>query len=278
MKFTKMVAAGNDFIIFNGFEYTIKDYEKLALRCCDRHFSVGGDGIMICEKSSWADIKMVYYNSDGSEGEMCGNGIRCFAKYVYENKLIDIKTFTIETLSGIKTVELEIDKDNKVTSVKVNMGYPIFESAQIPVDINKKKVLLENLNIGDKKIQFSSVLAGVPHTVIFVDNIKEIDINSLGRKIESNKIFPKKTNVNFVEIIDKGHINIYTWERGAGRTLGCGTGSCASVVIGNILGKLNKKVEVNMEGGKIQVCLNDNYDIYMKGSAETICIGEFLNL
>ena len=221
---------------------------------------------------------MVYYNSDGSEGEMCGNGIRCFAKYVYENELIDIKTFTIETLSGIKTVELETDKDNKVTSVKVNMGYPIFESTQIPVDINKKKVLLENLNIGDKKIQFSSVLAGVPHTVIFVDNIKEIDINSLGRKIELNKIFPKKTNVNFVEIIDKGHINIYTWERGAGRTLGCGTGSCASVVIGNILGKLNKKVEVNMEGGKIQVCLNDNYDIYMKGSAETICIGEFLNL
>ena len=275
MKFTKMVAAGNDFVLFNGFNYSIENYGELAKKACDRHFSVGGDGIMVCEKSEVADIQMIYYNSDGSRGEMCGNGIRCFSKFVYDNKLVKDKIFTVETLAGIKIIWLETDEKDKVKSVKVNMGYPIFEPKKIPVNIDKEKVVLESLKINGKEIEFSSVLVGVPHAVIFVDNINDIDVNELGRKIEVYPMFPKRTNVNFIEVIDRKNINIYTWERGAGRTLGCGTGSCASVVMGNMLGKLDDSVNVKTEGGSLEVQLKGNYEIFMKGGATTICIGEF---
>lgn len=278
MNFTKMIGAGNDFVVYNGLEYKIDNYTELALKSCDRHFSVGADGILVCEKSNIADIKMVYYNSDGSRGEMCGNGIRCFSKYVYENKLVNKKQFTVETLAGIKKIRLETDEFGKVDTIRVNMGHPIFEAKSIPVDIKKEEVILEKLNIDGKEIIFSSVLVGVPHTVIFVDDIDSIDINDLGGKLEVHSTFPKKTNVNFIEILDKTHINIYTWERGAGRTLGCGTGSCASVVIGHRLGKLDNIVKVKTEGGELQVELEDDYEIYMSGGAKTICIGKFDNL
>ncbi|MBW4827082.1 MAG: diaminopimelate epimerase [Clostridiaceae bacterium] len=277
MKFTKMVAAGNDFILYNGFDYTVNNYSNLAKKSCNRHFGIGADGIMVCEKSDVADIKMIYYNSDGSRGEMCGNGIRCFSKYIYENKILNKKSFTIETLAGIKTIWLEIN-DDTVEIIKVNMGVPIFESNMIPVSIDSDEVLLESIVIDGINIMFSSVLVGVPHTVIFVDDIKHVDINGLGEKLESHSIFPEKTNVNFVEILDRNNINIYTWERGAGRTLGCGTGSCASVVLGKKLGKLNNIVNVKTEGGQLQVELKDNYNIYMKGGATTICTGKMLDL
>lgn len=277
MKFTKMVAAGNDFILYNGFDYTVNNYSNLAKKSCNRHFGIGADGIMVCEKSDVADIKMIYYNSDGSRGEMCGNGIRCFSKYIYENKILNKKSFTIETLAGIKTIWLEIN-DDTVEMIKVNMGVPIFESNMIPVSIDSDEVLLESIVIDGINIMFSSVLVGVPHTVIFVDDIKHVDINGLGEKLESHSIFPEKTNVNFVEILDRNNINIYTWERGAGRTLGCGTGSCASVVLGKKLGKLNNIVNVKTEGGQLQVELKDNYNIYMKGGATTICTGKMLDL
>ena len=276
MKFTKMIGAGNDFVIYNGLEYNIDNYGELALKSCDRHFSVGADGLMVCKKSEIADIKMIYYNSDGSRGEMCGNGIRCFSKYVYENNLVSSKEFTVETLAGIKTIVLDTDENKNVNSVKVNMGYPTFKAKSIPVNMKKEEVILEKMIIDGKEIVFSSVLVGVPHTVIFIDDINSIDINDLGQKIEVHSLFPKKTNVNFIEILDKNHINIYTWERGAGRTLGCGTGSCASVVIGYKLGKLDNIVEVKTEGGELQVELEGNYEIYMKGGAKTICIGEFM--
>lgn len=209
-----MEAAGNDFVVFNGFKYSIENYEDLAIKSCDRHFSVGADGILICEKSDIADIKMVYYNSDGSRGEMCGNGIRCFSKYVYEEGLVDKKIFTVDTLAGIKTIWLEIDNNDKAETVKVNMGSPIFKAKDIPVNIDKDKIIEETLKIDGEEITFSSVLVGVPHTIIFVDDIQTIDINGLGKEIEEHFIFPKKTNVNFIQIINKNKINIYTWERG----------------------------------------------------------------
>lgn len=276
MEFTKMVAAGNDFVIFNGFEYKIKDYAKLAIKVCDRHFSVGGDGILVCERSKIADIKMIYYNSDGSRGEMCGNGIRCFSKYVYEEGLVKDKSFTVETLAGIKYINLETEND-KVRTIGVDMGKPILAAADIPVKIDKEKVIEETLTLDGENIVYSSLLVGVPHTVIFIEDINKVDINTLGRKIETHSLFPKKTNVNFIEVFSKDEINIFTWERGAGRTLGCGTGSCASVVIGNLLGKLDNNVKVNTEGGELEVLLENNGEIYMKGDARRICDGIFLN-
>jgi len=275
MEFTKMEAAGNDFVVFDGFKYKIKDYSKLALKACDRHFSVGADGILVCEASDIADIKMIYYNSDGSRGEMCGNGIRCFSKYVYEKGLIDKKIFTVDTLAGIKTIWLETDDENKVKTVKVNMGKPLFATKDIPVNLDKERVIEETMDIDGQKIVFSSLLVGVPHTVIFVDDIKNVDVNELGRKIEVHPLFPKKTNVNFVEVVDRDNINIYTWERGAGRTLGCGTGSCASVVIGNMIGKLSNTVHVKTEGGELEVQVEEDFEIYMKGKANIICDGVF---
>lgn len=277
MEFVKMEAAGNDFIIFNGFKYEIKNYDQLAKKVCNRHFGVGGDGILVCENSKVADIKMVYYNSDGSQGEMCGNGIRCFSKYVYEERLVNRDSFSVETLAGIKTVDLSL-KDNRVKSIKVDMGSPIFEAKYIPINIDKVKILEETLIVSGEKIIFSSLLVGVPHTVIFVEDIKHVDINTLGREIEANPLFPRKTNVNFVEVVNKDKINIYTWERGAGRTLGCGTGSCASVVVGNLLGKLGNIVQVKTEGGELQVQLDNNGEIFLKGGANIICKGALLNL
>ncbi|HSH35001.1 diaminopimelate epimerase [Schnuerera sp.] len=276
MEFTKMEAAGNDFVLFNGFKYTIENYEELALKSCDRHFSVGGDGILVCEKSDISDIKMIYYNSDGSRGEMCGNGIRCFSKYVYEEGLIHKDFFKVETLAGIKTIWIETD-NNRVESIKVDMGKPIFKAMDIPVNLNKEKVLEEKIRIDGENMVFSAVLVGVPHVVIFVKDIEKIDINRLGQRLEVHPMFPNKTNVNFVKIIDKNKINIYTWERGAGRTLGCGTGSCASVVLGNLLGKLERKVKVKTEGGELEVELGKNDEIYMKGGANRICNGIFCN-
>lgn len=275
MEFTKMEAAGNDFVVFDGFKYKIKDYGQLALKACDRHFSVGADGILVCEASDVADIKMVYYNSDGSRGEMCGNGIRCFSKYVYEKGLVDKKIFTVETLAGIKTIWLETDSENRVKTVRVNMGKPLFEAKDIPVELDRERVIEETMDINGQKIVFSSLLVGVPHTVIFVDDIKNVDVNELGRKIEVHPLFPKKTNVNFVEVVDRDNINIYTWERGAGRTLGCGTGSCASVVIGNMIGKLSNTVHVKTEGGELEVQVEEDFEIYMKGKANIICDGVF---
>ena len=278
MEFTKMEATGNDFVVFNGFKYSIDNYKDLAIKACHRHYSVGGDGILICEKSDIADVKMIYYNSDGSRGEMCGNGIRCFSKYVYEEGLVDSKVFKVETLAGIKTIWLETDNKGIVETVKVNMGKPIFNPKAIPVDIDKERVVEETIKIEGKEIIYSSVLVGVPHIVIFINDIEDLDINELGSKLEVNPIFPSKTNVNFVKILDRNKIKVYTWERGAGRTLGCGTGSCASVVIGNLLGKLEKKVGVKTEGGELQVELGDKGEIYMKGWANRICNGTLYNL
>ncbi|WZL74464.1 diaminopimelate epimerase [Clostridiaceae bacterium 35-E11] len=277
MQFAKMEACGNDFVLINGLVYKIDDYGQMALKVCDRHFSVGADGMMVCETSDKADIKMIYYNSDGSRGEMCGNGIRCFAKFVYENGIVNKDIFTVDTLAGIKTLWLKTE-NKKVTSIKVNMGKAVFDPQHIPVDINKEKILEEVIEVDGESITFSSLLVGVPHTVIFVDRLEEVDVNKIGREIEKHIIFPKKTNVNFIEVISREKIKIATWERGAGRTLGCGTGSCASVVIGYMLGKLSEHVEVQTEGGLLEVALQQGNEIFMKGTASTICVGEFYNL
>ena len=275
LDFHKYVAAGNDFILFNGINRDYGNHNELALNVCNRHFGIGADGMMIVENSNMADVKMCYYNSDGSLGEMCGNGIRAFTKYIYDNNIVKNKNISIETLSGIKYINVVTDELNKVDTIKVDMGYPVFEGERIPINIKKEKIIGESILIDGRYYKFSALTVGVPHVVIFIEDIGKIDINDLGRKIENHPLFPKKANVNFVKVIDKDNINIHTWERGAGRTLGCGTGSCASVVIGNIIGKLNDKVNVNTEGGSLIVELNKDYRICMIGDAIHIAKGKF---
>lgn len=275
MKFNKMQGAGNDFLLFDGAKNKYENYSKMAKRLCDRRYGVGGDGIMIAEKSHKADIKMVYYNSDGSKGEMCGNGIRCFSKFIYEEEIIKKSEITIETGDGIKTAYLTINDKNEVDTIMISMGKTRLNPKEIPVAIDKDEVIKEKINIDGKEIVFSAVLVGVPHAVIICEDLEKVDVNTLGAKIEKNRLFPKNINVNFIQILDRNKIRIKTWERGAGRTLACGTGSCSAVYISNLLGLVNDEVIVEAEGGILKIKLQGD-EVFMIGTAETTFKGEIV--
>ncbi len=277
MKFSKLQAAGNDFILVNGIEYPNLDLGVIAKKVCDRHFGIGADGLMTCEKSEIADIKMNYYNSDGSRGEMCGNGIRCFSKFVYDIGVVRKEKFSVETDAGIKYITLTLENKG-VKYIEVDMGQVDFRSKSVPCTIDKEFVFEEELEVEGQILKFSSVLMGVPHTVVFVDDYSNYDVDKLGNSMEHNlKLFPRKTNVNFIKVLDDENIEIKTWERGASRTLGCGTGCCSSAAVAHKLGKIKgNKVRLITEGGEVFVELDEEYNILMKGSAETICNGEFL--
>lgn len=266
-----MQGAGNDFILLNGIDKVYKNIEEMVKKISHRKFGIGADGVMIVTKSNVADIKMNYYNSDGSVGEMCGNGIRCFAKFVYDEGIVKKEEIDIETKAGIKKAKLEIN-NGQVESVTISMGNPEWDSKLIPTILEKKEILKEKILVDNKEIIFSSVLVGVPHTVIISDDLTNIDVDYLGSKIEKNEIFPRGTNVNFIEIVSDNELNIKTWERGAGRTLACGTGSCASVVIANRLGFVGKEVKVNTEGGVLKIKYDN--EIFMSGEAATTFKGE----
>ncbi len=269
--FTKMQATGNDFVIINYLENKLEySYKLLAEFICDRHYGVGADGILIIEQSKIADFKMKIFNKDGSEAEMCGNGIRCFAKYVYEKRLTDKEEFTIETLAGVKNVKLQIEGQT-VVSVEVHMGEPIFELEKIPV------IYLENNYSGKiyiENIEIYPVSIGNPHAVCFVDNIDKINIEKYGKLIEDYKYFPNKTNVEFVQIIDDEHIKVRVWERGVGETLSCGTGACAAAVISNKYKSTKSELTVDLLGGKLKISYNDI--IKLKGTAEIVFEGSIL--
>ena len=275
MKFTKMQAAGNDFILVNGLEEQKDNWNEFAKKVCDRHFGIGADGLMFCSESKIADIKMHYYNSDGSRGEMCGNGIRCFSKFVFDNKIVDKKHFLVETDAGIKTINLETDENGEAIYLTVDMEKVNFRADSITNITDSETVLNRKVVVDGREIILSSVLMGVPHTVVFVDDYSNYDVNDLGRKIEMLDIFKNKTNVNFVKKIDKKTFEIKTWERGAGRTLGCGTGCCASAVVAKSLGITGEsKILMKAEGGDVQVELKEDYSIIMAGKAERICTGK----
>lgn len=267
--FTKMQGIGNDFIIINNLEKNIiYDYNKLSEYLCNRHFGIGADGIIVAEKSDIADFKMRIFNSDGSEAEMCGNGIRCFAKYLYINKMTEKEEFNIETLAGKKNVKLILE-GKKVSYIKVNMGKPCFDFSKIPVYCEE----MECLQIDDMK--FYPVSMGNPHCVCFVDDTGNIDIEDKGKKIENYKYFPNKTNVEFVQIINKKEIKVRVWERGVGETLACGTGACASAVISNKFKGLDNTIKVKLKGGdlKIEYDLIDDI-VYLEGGAEEVFTGK----
>jgi len=275
INFSKMQGAGNDFIIIRYDELGNLNPSELAKKMCNRHFGIGADGLMIVANSDKCDVKMLYYNSDGTQAKMCGNGIRCFSKYVYLNNIVNSEFFTVETLDGEKEVEIILDNNGFADLIKVNMGKPSTLAKDVPVNTSKETFIMEKVDIDSISLKVSSILVGVPHTVILVDDIKKYDIIRIGPLLENNLLYPNKTNVNFVQIKDVNNIIVDTWERGAGKTLACGTGVCASAYICYILGKVSNLVNVFVPGGQLTIEIKEDSTIYMKGKAELICEGKY---
>lgn len=259
MFFTKMHGIGNDYIIINLFDNNINNLKELSIKLSNRNYGIGGDGIITIEPSKICDFKMRIYNSDGSEAEMCGNGIRCLGKYVYDNKMTDKELIKVETKSGVKVLKLHI-KDKKVSSVTVDMGEPVF---------------IDNidLNVLDNNYSIHNVSMGNPHAVTIVDNVDSIDVKNIGSLISNNKHFPNKTNVEFIELIDKNNIKMRVYERGSGETLACGTGASASVASCNKMGLTNRKVKVKLLGGDLDIKYDINNHLYMTGSVAKVFDG-----
>ncbi len=280
MMFFKMQGLGNDYVYIdciNGKEPI--DIKNLTNRLSNRHFGVGSDGLILLCKSKVADIKMRMFNSDGSEAQMCGNGIRCVAKLAYELGLICEEITTIETLSGIKTLKLNI-VNGKVKTVEVDMGTPILEATKIPVSssakIEDKKVKAE-VKVKNKKIELTCVSMGNPHAVTFVNDIKNFKVAEYGPILENADIFPEKANIEFVEVVDKNNIKMRVWERGSGETLACGTGACSSVVASSLNGYTDRKVNVQLLGGNLEIEWKPNNHVHMTGPAVTVFKGEWID-
>lgn len=274
MNITKMHGLGNDFIIIDGRNLKNIDYHVLAKKICTQHLSVGADGLMVVHPSGRADIRMQIINSDGSEAEMCGNGIRCFARYVYDKGIVNKLQMDIETLAGIMRPEIILN-ENASPWVKVDMGKPEFERMKIPM-IGMGSALNETIEINGTQLNFSSLLMGVPHTVVFTDGIDSIDTATIGPLLEKHELFPRKTNVNFIEILDNHTIRNKTWERGAGFTLACGTGSCASVVAASIRGLTENKAVVKMSAGELHIEYTSEGNVFMTGPAEYVFEGRLI--
>lgn len=274
IKFTKMEGLGNDYVYIDAIHQPIDKESDLARFVSNRHLGIGSDGLILIDNSKQADFKMKMFNSDGSEAEMCGNGIRCVGKFVYDKHLTEKTTVTIETLAGIKTLELYV-KEGKVETVKVDMGEPILEPKKIPVISSKEQVKNMKLKVEEKEFLVTCVSMGNPHAITVVDNVENFEVERYGKKIEMEKYFPNRTNVEFIEIINQNYIKMRVWERGAGETLACGTGACASVVACCINEITNRKVKVDLLGGSLDIEWNekDNH-VYMTGPAKTVFEGE----
>lgn len=274
LKFTKMQGLGNDYVYMDAINQKIENEKELAIKVSDRHFGIGSDGLILICKSEIADFKMRILNSDGSEAEMCGNGIRCVGKFVYDNGLTTKTDLKIETLAGIKELVLNV-VDGKVDTVRVNMGNPILKPELIPVKAINNKV---ELNVLDRKFDFTCVSMGNPHAITIVEDTKNFDVEKYGKIIEVDNHFPNRTNVEFINVIDKNNINMRVWERGAGETLACGTGSCASTVACVLNGLIDRKVNVHLLGGDLLIEWDEkDNNIYMTGEAKTVFEGIWLD-
>lgn len=281
MKFTKMHGCGNDYIYVYTATEQVRNEDKpsLAVKLSDRHKGVGSDGLIFINPTDKADFEMEMYNSDGSKSAMCGNGIRCVGKYVYDHKLTDKTTVEILTGAGVKRLELKTEGD-KAVGATVNMGEPILSPAKIPAVIeghdDKEPIVSVPVEMNGNKYNITCVSVGNPHCVIFMDeDIRELDISTIGPLIEHSVIFPERVNVEFINVHDRNHISMRVWERGAGETLACGTGACASVTAGVLGGYTDRNVKVSLLGGELDIEWNEADDcIYMTGAAETVFEGE----
>lgn len=279
MKFTKMHGIGNDYIYFNCLEKEIENPEELSIKLSDRHFGVGGDGIVLILPSDKADFRMRMFNADGSEGKMCGNATRCIGKYVYDKGITDKKEITLETLSGIKTLKLCVNEKNKVESVEVNMGEAILKASEIPVKSDKEKVINERIKIADSEYNITCVSMGNPHCVVYMDEIDKLDLEKLGPKFENDSIFPERVNTEFIKVIDENTLKMRVWERGSGETWACGTGACAAVVSSVLNGycKYDTPIKIKLLGGELTIKFMKNGLVYMSGPAEFVFEGSIEN-
>ena len=274
MKFWKMHGLGNDYVVIDNRDAKINDREasELALKLCKRRFSIGADGVLFVSNSTLADVKMRIFNADGSEAEMCGNGIRCFAKYCYENDIARKSEVIVETLAGKKRTWLTVE-NGVVQSVMVDMGLPEMERSKIPM-AGQGKFINEDLQVDGNTYKATCLSIGNPHCVIFVDAVDDFPVELVGSKIESHQFFPRRTNVEFAQVLGENEVKVRVWERGCGETLACGTGACATGVAGNLLGKLGGKVRVHLLGGDLEVEYADR--LLMNGAAEKVFEGTLL--
>ncbi len=274
IKFTKMHGLGNDYVYINCTEgQKIENVSKLAQFVSNRHFGIGSDGLILICKSDIADFKMRMFNYDGTEAEMCGNGIRCVGKFVYDKGLTKKENITVETLAGIKRLNLNI-KEGKVETVEVDMGEPILEPSKIPVISDECPVKNLAIKVDDKEFIITCVSMGNPHAITIVKNVKDFDIEKYGKVLERDEHFPRRANIEFIELVDKNNIKMRVWERGAGETLACGTGACASVVACNLNGYIENKANVELLGGNLHIKWDkENNHIYMTGPATTVFEG-----
>lgn len=271
INFWKMHGLGNDYVLVDNRDGKIGEEQlgNLARNLCLRRFSVGADGLLLVYDSSIADVRMRIFNADGSEAEMCGNGIRCFAKYCYENHITRKSQLLIETLAGVKEVRLNIE-NGEVETVSVDMGRPVFERRMIPV-LGEGTCINENLKVDDESFKVTCLSVGNPHCVIFIDELDGFPVKTLGPKIENHRLFPNRMNVEFVQVLNRTELKMRVWERGVGETLACGTGACAGVVAGNVLGKINHRCTVHLLGGGLEIEYLDK--ILMSGSAKKVYEG-----
>ena len=270
MRFTKMQAYGNDYVYIDAINQKLDNLNELAKFVSDHHFGIGSDGMVLICPSDIVDFRMRIFNPDGTEAEMCGNAIRSVGKYVYDHKLTDKTHLKIETLGGIKTLDLTVE-NGVVKNIRANISKPIFDSKQIPVNTKKDKFIMEEVKILDQTFKLSSLSWGNPHTVLFVNDVANFDVEKYGPAIENNReIFPNRTNVTFAEIVNKDYIKIREWERGTGETIGCGTGCSTAVVIASTLGLTNRHCEVEQIGGILEIEYADNDELYMIGPSNFV--------
>ncbi len=276
MKFTKMQGCGNDYVYVNAFEEQVADIPGTAIKMSDRHFGVGSDGLVLILPSEEQDFRMRMFNADGSEAEMCGNAIRCVGKYVFDHGMTHQTTVTIQTEAGVKVLELTVE-EGQVTYARVDMGEPILTASEVPVVSELTPVVGELMVVDQRAYAMTCVSMGNPHAITFVDEITDGHVHGVGPKLEIHAAFPRKTNVEFVKVIDKDTLEMRVWERGSGETLACGTGACATLVAAVLNGKSNRKAAVNLIGGQLIIEWDETTNhVFMSGPAVTVFEGLWL--
>jgi diaminopimelate epimerase len=276
LAFTKMEGCGNDYVYINGFTQSVPAEEKPALvrRLSDRHFGIGGDGVIFINPAKEADFEMEMWNADGTRSEMCGNGIRCVARYVYDFGLTDQKEFSIVSAGKVKYMTL-YEQDGQISAVRVNMGQPILEADQIPVRADHSPVINVPIEVQGKEYRMTCVSMGNPHVVVFVDSTEDFPLEQVGPYFENHPCFPNRTNTEFVQVIDRGRVRMRVWERGTGETLACGTGCCATAVACVLNGLTDNAITVEVLGGALQIeWERDNDLVWMTGPATVVFSGE----